>query len=50
MALTVASTRDPAIARLDKTEIDRVTSSSCPKDRDSMLTILKMTSLREALD
>ena len=49
MALAAAFDSDAAKMRQVATEIDSVTSSSCPKDRDSMLAILKMTSLGEAV-
>ena len=49
MALAREFDYDAAALGQVQTEIDPVTSASCPKDRDSMLTILKMKSLSEAV-
>jgi hypothetical protein len=40
---------DAKTLRQVKTEIDQVTTATCPKDREGMLGILKMKSLSEAV-
>jgi hypothetical protein len=49
MAVAEAFDYDPDKLRQVKVEIDRVTTASCPKERESMLAILKMKSLAEAV-
>ena len=51
LVMALAQTFDYDAIKLDqvRTEIDPVTSVSCPKDRDSMLAILQMQSLSEAV-
>ena len=49
MAVAEAFDYDAAKLRQVKVEIDQVTAASCPQDRASMLAILKMQSLAEAV-
>ena len=49
MATARAFNYDPATLRRVQEEIDKVTTASCPKDREAMLAILKMQSLGEAV-
>ncbi len=49
MAVAEAFDYDASKLRQVKAEIDQVTSASCPKDRESMLGILKMKTLAEAV-
>lgn len=51
LVMAVAEKFDYDAAKLKqvKAEIDKLTTASCPKDRESMLGILKMKSLSEAV-
>ena len=49
MATARAFSYDSETLRRVQEEIDRVTTASCPKDREAMLSILKMPSLGEAV-
>jgi hypothetical protein len=49
MAMAGAFNYDAATLRRVQEEIDKVTTASCPKDREAMLSILKMQSLAEAV-
>jgi hypothetical protein len=49
MALAAKFDYDGARLRRVKAEIDQVTAASCPKERDTMLSILKTKSLSDAV-
>jgi hypothetical protein len=49
MATAGAFNYDPATLRRVQEEIDKVTTASCPQDREAMLAILQMQSLGEAV-
>jgi hypothetical protein len=49
LAVAQAFNNDPAKLAQVQQEVDQATSSSCPQDRQRMLTILRMTSLAEAM-
>ncbi|MFO1311463.1 MAG: hypothetical protein U1F41_05290 [Burkholderiales bacterium] len=49
MALAEKFEYDGARLRRVKSDIDQVTTASCPKEREAMLSILKMKSLSEAV-
>ena len=49
MAVSEAFDYDPDKLREVKLHIDEATSASCPKERESMLGILKMSTLKETV-